>query len=202
MATQILVDFFRVIWNEWSAGNRATAVGIALLPAWLLMSLGVLLVGGSIELALGIPGPSAAGTAIGVVTLVVAGVVLFGGSIWSLRRLSKTHRDRGPTVDAQVGGVDLGMGVRAGGISLGRPENVLACATFVTLLVMMVIGWGLLIIVGAVYDTVGLIPAESFPQITAVGYVLLIGLGIVFPFVGTVLAVRAIRRWISRQGLE
>ena len=43
---------------------------------------------------------------------------------------------------------------------------------------------------------------KSFPQITAVGYILVIGLGFVFPFVGTVLAVRAVRRWISRQGLE
>ncbi len=128
-----LIGALYAIRQQWRGGDRATAVVIAMMPAWLFLSVGVLWVGGTIGLVLGIPGSSTVGTLIGVITLVFAGAILIGGPIWSLRRLGKVLPDRERTVGEPTDDVYVYGYVRVRGINLGKPDNVAGCATFLVL---------------------------------------------------------------------
>jgi len=192
----------RAISDQWRSGDRATAVVIAMLPAWLFLALAVLLVGGGIEVALGIPGSSGPGTLIGVITLVAAGAILFGGPIWSLRRLAKVLRDRGDTVGEPRDAVRADHYVRVRGINLGEPDNVVGCATFLIFVAALLACWALLTVVAAAYEAVGKTSPEVVRGIEDVGFWLGLGFTFVFTLVVTLWARARVRRWILRRGVE
>ena len=189
------------IGDLWRTGDRATAVVIAMLPAWLFLSLAVLLVGGSIEKALGIPGSSGPGTLIGVITLGAAGVILVGGPMWSLRRLRKVLRDRGLTVGEPRDDVRADGYVRVRGINVGERDNVVGCATFLVLIAALLGCWALVAIVAAGYEAAG----GTWPEVVAgldLGVWLALGFVFLVPFVVTLSARARLMRWIDRRGVE
>jgi len=192
----------RAISNRWRSGDRATAVVIAMLPAWLFVSLGVLLVGGTIEVALGIPGSSGPGTLMGVVTLVAAGAILFGGPIWSLRRLGTVLRDRGDTLGEPRDEVRADRHVRVRDINLGEPDSVLGCATFLVFVAALLACWAMLTIVVAAYEAVGRTSPEVVRGFEDVGFWLGLGFTFVFTLATTLWARARVRRWIRRRGAE
>ena len=204
---KILIFALYTIREQWRTGDRATAVAIAMLPAWLLLSVAVLWVGGTIELALGIPGSSGAGTMIGVISLLLAGAILFGGPIWSLRRLGKALPDRERTVGEAVARVvadDVRFDgyVRVRGVNLGKPDNVAGCATFLVAVGTFLACAALVFIASAVYEAFGGISPEVVRGIGE--WVFWLGIVFLFgsPLVVVLLARPRIRRWLDRQAVE